>query len=110
MNRTLNDIAFKVRCSNNAAFWIQPVFGVIESSGAAEINVNRNTNVSIKKDKIVICCAKYTNKDGKLEAFFKRPTTVTEDKEIHQIAAAPSREQQGNELVQNENQLTMMKC
>ncbi|EYC05577.1 hypothetical protein Y032_0081g1457 [Ancylostoma ceylanicum] len=110
MNRTLNDIAFKVRCSNNKAFWIQPVFGVIESSGAAEINVNRNANVPIKNDKIVVCCAKYTIKDGALEAFFKRPTTITEDKEIHQIAAAPNAEQQGNVLAQNESQLTMMKC
>ncbi|ETN80895.1 MSP domain protein [Necator americanus] len=110
MNKTSKMIAFKIKCSNNRAFWIKPVFGVIESGNGAEIEVNRIPNITLKNDKIVVCCAKYSVEDGALEVFFKRPTTITEDKVIRQMAIAATHEQFPIEPRESEKQLTIMKC
>ncbi|VDM72527.1 unnamed protein product [Strongylus vulgaris] len=112
MNRTSNMIAFKVKCSNNRAFWIKPVFGTIESGEAAEIEVHYNAKKTLKSnDKIVICTAKYSPENGPLTAFFKLPTTVTEDKEIRQRAAAvPARGQPPPEPAKADNHVEILRC
>ncbi|CAJ0600232.1 unnamed protein product [Cylicocyclus nassatus] len=113
MNRTLSQIAFKVKCSNNKAFWVNPVFGTVESGGAAEIEVHRNGNKPLKNnDKIVVCTAKYNTENGPLNRFFKLPTTTTEEKEIRQrTVALPSQDQQrATAPAPVDNQMELMRC
>ncbi|KAK5965939.1 Major sperm protein [Trichostrongylus colubriformis] len=86
-NRTPMKVAFKMKCSDNDVFWVRPVFGTMEIEEVKEITIHRKA-APPKVDKIVFCSAKFESTEPDLEAYFKKPSTVTQDKQILQIAVA----------------------
>ncbi|KJH48511.1 MSP domain protein [Dictyocaulus viviparus] len=102
-NRTPIRMAYKIKCSDNNIFRVNPVFGTVNTEEVAEIEIYRKAAAPIKEDIVVFCSVKYTPEENNLEAFFKKPTTITNEKCIYQTV-------EPDNATNSKTSKTLLKC